>query len=336
MRQKRFLFICKTHSGKHYGYGCYGLMNSARFVSDYLVSRGNESKVINVIDNNCIDREIHHYKPTHVIIEALWVVPEKFHQLIKLHPKVKWIIRIHSKAAFLANEGIAFKWLAGYREIHKKHHKHFFVSANHEEFNKNLGEVLDMKCLYLPNIYYSENSPDSHNYKHPGINIGCFGAIRPMKNQLSQAIAAILFANPHGRMNFHINAYRVEQRGEEVLKNLRELFAACPQHRLVEHQWMNHDDFISIVKTMDMGMQVSLTESFNIVAADFASNNVPIVGSPEIEWMSSMFQANPCSIDSIVSTLNLAWSTRIMKTQYLNALGLWNHNRKAKGLWDNV
>jgi len=46
---------------------------------------------------------------------------------------------------------------------------------------------------------------------------------------------------------------------------------------------MDHSDFISIVKSMDIGMQVSLSESFNIVAADFVSNGIPLVGSPDIE-----------------------------------------------------
>ena len=31
-----------------------------------------------VVDNNGIDKEITEYKPTHVFIEGLWVVPEKF------------------------------------------------------------------------------------------------------------------------------------------------------------------------------------------------------------------------------------------------------------------
>jgi len=320
--KKRVLFICKQRQNYgSYGYGCYGLTNSARFVSDYLNSINIESKVVNVIDNNCIDKEVYSFKPTHVIIEALWVVPVKFYELIKLHPKVKWIIRIHSKAAFLANEGIAFTWLTGYRDVQNRYPTRFFISANHEEFNNNLADVLSVDCVYLPNIYFINKPASNHIYKHPGINIACFGAIRPMKNQLAQAIAAILFANPHGRMNFHMNAYRVEQRGEEVIKNIRALFTACPQHRLIEHSWMPHDQFISFVKTMDIGMQVSLTESFNIVAADFANNNIPLVGCPEIEWMSPIFQADPNSIDNMVKVLNLAWSTRYLKTHYLNLLG---------------
>jgi hypothetical protein len=76
-----------------------------------LVANGVDSTIIEVIDNNGIDREVTKYKPTHVIIEALWVIPSKFEILTKLHPNVKWIIRLHSEIPFLANEGIAMEWM---------------------------------------------------------------------------------------------------------------------------------------------------------------------------------------------------------------------------------
>jgi hypothetical protein len=91
-----------------------GLYNSASFVNDVLIDLGVESKMVVVIDGNGIDREVHLYKPTHVIIEALWVTPTKFSELIRLHPKVTWIVRLHSELPFLANEGMALDWLGEY------------------------------------------------------------------------------------------------------------------------------------------------------------------------------------------------------------------------------
>src|SRR5688500_11649943 len=111
MRQERILFILKARDATNtYGYSCglsTGLLNSATFVQDMLDSNGFTTKLVVVIDNNDIDREVTAFRPTHVIIEALWVVPSKFQILKKLHPSVKWIVRLHSEAPFLANEGIA-------------------------------------------------------------------------------------------------------------------------------------------------------------------------------------------------------------------------------------
>ena len=97
-----------SSSYKHFN---SGLLNSANQVHEMLLDHGVESKLVQVIDNNCIDKEVHQYKPTHVIIEALWCVPEKFEILQKLHPKVKWILRLHSETPFIANEGIAMEWI---------------------------------------------------------------------------------------------------------------------------------------------------------------------------------------------------------------------------------
>jgi hypothetical protein len=109
----RVLFVLKRH-----GYGpSFGLMNSCQFIAEALRNRGVEAKVVEVIDNNFIDREVHQYKPTHVIIEALWVVPEKFPELLRLHPNIKWGVRIHSNMPFISGEGMAIKWLKGYLKI---------------------------------------------------------------------------------------------------------------------------------------------------------------------------------------------------------------------------
>jgi hypothetical protein len=84
-----------------------------------------DCRFVQVTDNNDIDREVTEYKPTHVIIEALWVIPEKFHVLRKLHPSVTWIARVHSELPFLANEGVAIDWMCNYVQ-----HDKVIVSGN--------------------------------------------------------------------------------------------------------------------------------------------------------------------------------------------------------------
>ena len=90
------------------------------------------------------------------------------------------------------------------------------------------------------------------------ISISSFGAIRPMKNQLMQAIAAIKFADDIEReLVFHINATRVENKGDSALKNILSLFENT-HHKLVQHPWLNHNEFIKVIKGMDICMQVSI------------------------------------------------------------------------------
>jgi hypothetical protein len=114
---KKILFILKQRN--IYSDGGYtnvdsGLQNSARFVNDMLVKNKVNSTLVQVVDNNEIDKYCTIHKPDVVIIEAIWVVPSKFEVLKKLHPNITWIIRLHSELPFLANEGVAMEWLKEY------------------------------------------------------------------------------------------------------------------------------------------------------------------------------------------------------------------------------
>lgn len=167
------------------------------------------------------------------------------------------------------------------------------------------------------------------------MHIGVFGAIRPFKNHLVQAVAAIKFANSIDKtLYFHINGSRLEQKGEEVYKNLKALFKNNDRHKLVDHKWLDHMDFISLIAKMDLGMQVSFTESFNIVTADFVKNNIPIVVSKDIAWMNRLYKvSNPNSVDDIVHTLKVAWHGKKFNLQRVNRIALDTYNEKSLEVW---
>jgi hypothetical protein len=340
--EPKILFICKHRhaygGGTSYGAGkASGLFNSAKFVSDMLVKNGIDSKIIEVVDNNSIDKEVKEYQPTHVIIEALWVVPEKFEILTSLYPNIKWIIRIHSETPFLANEGIALEWIFNYLN-----YPNVIVSFNSKRTNdeyKNLlvkkyGSEIADRVVYLPNYYGVEKIAVEKNQSCYGqIHVGAFGAIRPLKNQLQQAIAAIQFADIIGKeLHFHINSQRLENRGEPVLKNLRSLFANST-HTLVEHAWMPREEFLKVMAKMDIGMQVSFSETFNIVSADFTSLNIPVVASNEIEHIASIFNAKCTSSKNITWKLLLAWFTGKFKLHFLNKIKLKFMAIDSEGIW---
>lgn len=339
--KKKVIFICKKRIDS-YG-NSFGLLNSATFVSNFLNSINIESKVVTVVDANKIDYEATSYDASHVFIEALFVAPEKMREILSIsrHSKRKWIVRIHSRIPFLANEGIALKWISGYSKL-QEDFKNLYLAPNDRETNEDFKSLFKEKWVYLPNIYQVlEYKLDNVFKKDPSvIDVGCFGAIRPMKNHLMQAIAAIQFAkNCKKRLRFHVNANRTEQRGDQVLKNMRELFDGVKDNNvikrfeLIEHKWLCHKDFINLIKNMDIGLQVSFSESFNIVAADFVANGVPIVVSPEIRWANFLYKADPNSSKNIADTLELAFAISPLKIHNINKIGLYFHNYDSKTRW---
>lgn len=330
----KILFLIKENSSYGFKSPKSGLLESARLTSAQLVKNFNvDSKVVVCIDGNSIDKEVHNFKPDICIIEAIWVTPAKLAEVASLHRRVIFTIRVHSEISFLSMEGIAIEWIKGYEKI-----KNVIISFNSFTTAKDFHNI-GIPSVYLPNIYSGiryNPCPILHRFlnsrKHKDIiNIGCFGSIRPLKNQLVQAFAAIEFGNKNNkRIHFHINSSRVEQKGESALKNIRALFKGT-EHKLIEHYWLPREEFLSIVSKMDIGLQVSLSESFNLVTADFVSCNVPIIVSETINWMPEMLQVEN-DVSSIVSKIS-----QVLKyPKYYSALAKNNLNRYnsiALGLW---
>ena len=348
--RKRFLFILKKRPVGGYGDPMApanqgkllssGLHNSIKFMVDMLQAMGTPAEFVSVTDNNDIDREVTAYKPTHAVIEAFWVVPEKFDVLKRIHPNVSWIVRNHSKTEFLANEGMAFGWVIGYlaRDI--------YVACNSEEETRDLqaiarsaGYSQDL-VIYLPNYYpyvVETRYADKPLVYKSEANIGCFGAIRPLKNHMVQAVAAIDFADRMKvKLNFHINGTRIEGKADAILKNLRQLFEGLPRHTLVEHPWMEHDDFLDLLSTMDISLQASFSETFNIVMADSVKANVPSICSPQISWMPWLSKANPNDAGSITRKMCTIWYEGYIARRIRQCLQRWTlhwFNRKTARAW---
>ena len=336
--KRREDFNAVTHS--HIGLST-GLYNSASFVNNMLTDIGIESVLEVAIDNNCIDRLVQQHKPTHVIIEALWVVPQQFAVLQRLHPTVKWIIRLHSEMPFMAGEGMAMDWLGDYSRS-----KNVIIGVNAprmlretrlylQHLNQWDNKTTDNKVIYLPNFYPQEYKNKKFNKNKDWVDIGCFGAVRPLKNHLLQAFGAIEFADAIGKkLKFHVNAGRIEMQGGPALANLKGLFQQISDygHELINHQWTPREEFLELCGQMDIALQVSFSETFNIVGADIISQGVPIVGSNEIPWAVTAFTANPTNSADICRKLKLAYALPQVNVR-TNQWALTAYTNKTARIW---
>lgn len=344
---KKILFILKRrddfNAAVHSHVGMQtGLYNSARFMNDMLIGQGIESKMAVVPDNNHIDREVHQYRPTHVIVEAIWVTPAKFTILQKLHPKVTWIIRVHSEMPFLAGEGRAIDWLADYSDF-----KNIVLAINAPRMFKEItfflkhrngwsDEETARRVIYLPNYYPQQYKTKQLDRDKETIDIGCFGAIRPLKNHLVQAFAAIEFADTIGKkLCFHVNAGRIEMQGGPVISNLKSLFQQIHGrgHELINHMWRPREEFLELCAKMDIGLQVSFSETFNIVGADIISQGVPLVGTErEIPWAVGPFCADPTDGQDIIKKLQSAYDSPEINAE-VHQWSLTNYTNETAKIW---
>lgn len=311
----------------------HGLHKSAWFIRRYLKQRRFDADDVKVNDANDIDKIVTEKNPKIVVIEALWVSPEKMSEILSQpqHKNRLWLVRVHSKLSFLSGEGQAFDWLKRYK------FDNLVVCANTRESARELKEILDIETMYLPNIYNPPeySSVSRKDYGDNILKVGCFGSVRPLKNHIVQAVAAMKFADRVGQpLEFHINGEDVEKIGSSILQNLEELFNKHPKCKLVKHTWLEHKDFIDLIRQMDLGTQVSLSESFNIIAADFISQRVPIVVSDEISWVPKEMQVKTnASSDEIARHMYYVYRYYFTSFFLKCERALDFYNAQAKEVW---
>ena len=166
------------------------------------------------------------------------------------------------------------------------------------------------------------------------ITIGCFGATRPYKNQLEQAVGAIIAAKKLNKtLIYIINGSRIEYGGDGIILNIRALFKDNPKAKLIELSWLTHNKFLEIISTVDVNLQVSYSETFNIVSADSITAGVPVIVSSEIDWLPSAYYADPNDAFDIANKILFVlkfkrlvlWSQRqSLKLYNKRALKVWN------------
>ncbi len=337
------LFILKRREdySQHPSYsGSYqiatGMYNSSKFVVDELTAAGREAKVVIVHDGNDIDREVNNYQPTHVFIEGLWVVPSKFVELMKLrhHAGVKWHVRIHSEIPFLASEGISFLWIPEYIKAG------VIVCPNAPRANEQLKWLASAVgsndgVMYLPNCYAADFSAypltglDASSTKDI-LDIGCFGAYRPMKNHLQQVFVALRYAETKGKqLRFHVNS-RIDTGGDGPSRNVKQLLDAVGAE-LVVHGWEDRETFLATLAEIDLLMQISISETFNIVSADATLVGRPIIVSKEVAWAYPIY-GDPQSVGDCLRKLELIMGNKSFFVQG-NRAGLNIYSMASRRRW---
>lgn len=312
-----------------------GMYNSAKFVQDELTAAGREAAVGLAIDANDIDRLVTAYDATDVFIEGLWVTPDKFTELFRFprHAARRWHVRIHSEIPFIATEGIAFDWIAQYLN------QGVLVAPNAPRAQEQILWLATKmgkqdNVVYLPNCYPVDFSDfpieNLDTSAKTTLDVACFGAYRPLKNHLQQAFIALRYAESVGKtLRFHVNQ-RLDSGGGPAARNVAALLSAAGAE-LITHDWEDRDTFLASLAAVDVSLQVSMSETFNIVAADTTLVGRPMLVSKEISWAYPTY-ADPQSVDDSLRKLSLVMGNKSFFIQ-ANRAGLGIYASASRRRW---
>jgi hypothetical protein len=105
-------------------------------------------------------------------------------------------------------------------------------------------------------------------------------------------------------------------------------------HELISHTWTPREEFLLLCSQMDLGMQCSFSETFNIVGADLLSQGVPLVTSSEIPWHAPFFSAEPTESEQIYGALHRSYNFAKINI-CLNQYNLKSYTNKSRKIWLN-
>lgn len=244
------------------------------------------------------------YNPTHCVIAAPWLAVTEMAWLVRQFTAVEFIINLHSNVGFLAADTNGVALTRQYIDLEQAN-LNFRISANSRKGTLWIRTAFQCPCLWLPNLYAVDSSAISHRPLWNGgvLNIGAFGATRPLKNLMSAAGAALALTNQlKAQTQFWISGGRPDG-GMNVVASIKALLAGLTNITIKEVNWTSWPQFRDIVRTMHVMLQVSYTESFNMVTADGVVEGVASVVSDAIDWPPSWWQA---SVDETLEIARIA------------------------------
>ena len=229
-------------------------------------------------------------RPTHVILAAPWICTQDIAVMAAEFPEVVFVVVSHSSVGFLAADPHAIRLLRETADLQLASHN-VFVGGNSSKFTDWATEAWGIRAVYLPNLYsLAESFPHHDRRWHGGaLRLGMFGANRPLKNFLSGAAGAVELARQlHVPVELLLSSGRNEGGNFRALDEMTENIANL---RVTYTGWLPWPAFRRLLRSVDLVLQVSYTETFNVVTADAIAEGVPVVASDAIDWVPRWWQA---------------------------------------------
>ncbi|MDA4130669.1 MAG: hypothetical protein OK457_07850 [Thaumarchaeota archaeon] len=228
---------------------------------------------------------------TNVIVSAPWLSKYDMEQLIKGFPEIQFVIESHSNVGFLQADPLGMKNILSALEL-SEIYDNIKVGGNSLRFVRWMRKVYGQRIVYLPNLYpLSKIRKDAWDGIST-IKIGIFGAIRPLKNFMTAAGAAVAI---HKELDVPIEIHMSaggEGNGGDVTRSIDAMCGCLDGVELIKHGWQPWEEFIELVSQMDLLLQPSYTESFNMITADGIYCGVPSVVSSAIVWAPKSWKAD--------------------------------------------
>ncbi len=273
---------------------------------------------------------------THVVVSAPWLPTLVYQQLCMTHPEIVFAMSSHSNLPFLQYDGKGPQLL---RESYRLAVgvSNFRAVGNCRRYTGFVSRTYGSPCWFLPNLYDLGNKT-AHPHRRPMQNgplrLGAFCATRQLKNLMSAVGAGLEVGNRLNRdVEIWISSGRDGTHAKPILQGMYALVDGLPWAKIVDNGWKSWPDFRTTIRSMDLLLQPTFSETFNVVTADGIAEGVASVVTSAIDWAPQSWWANPDDVqdiaDKAIALLNdsFAPQTGLQYLQdYINSgVGEWKN-----------
>ena len=153
-----------------------------------------------------------------------------------------------------------------------------------------LNAIMKREYLYLPNTFsypcsdeYVSTLIDKKKDLNRTLKISLVCAYRPLKNMITQVAAVIMLAKEYD-LELHMFDSNFQS---SVYKDILTM-AQYNGLKIVMHPQMANFDCFAETSAFDLGLQVSLSETFSYVAFEHMIQGIPVVGSDSVTFSSEI------------------------------------------------
>jgi glycosyltransferase involved in cell wall biosynthesis len=195
------------------------------------------------------------------------------------------VLGIHSTICNLQVEENALRRLLRFSQLRERH---FAISCPSKLEVNGFNSFSATPFIYLPNTY---SFPIKAHIKKRKLNpelikISLFCALRSFKNIMAQVVAVSLLA----KRGFKIELHLIDDQSH-IAGCIKEIADSLP-YKVIFHELADNKALLKLMAKMDLGLQVSLSETFSYAAFEQMALGVPIVASTAVPYATQIAKFN--------------------------------------------
>lgn len=271
---------------------------------------------------------------SHVVISAPWIFTALLQGAVSRFPSVQFACTTHSNVGFLGADPTSMRLIREYTDVQRQC-SNFSLAANSRRFTGWFLRAYGLTPMYLPNLYHLKDSSNQRPaYRGGVLRIGSFGAVRTLKNHTTAAAAALEISRRLGvDTEFWMNSGRIEggSHAANIIETVKQMFYGIPNATFKQSAWSSWAEFRRVIRSMNLLLQPSHTESFNMVTADGVAEGVPSVVSDAIEWVPEAWTAKGDDALDIANVGVALLNDPVASSEGRDAL--LQHNQQGLSAW---